>query len=65
MPLTGASVIHFMDNLGVVSAMCSGNSTVTDNSRIVSATLAIEAVLGGTKDRTWRGSGYTLRVVAY
>ena len=44
--LTGASVIHFIDNLGVLSAMCSGNSTVADISRIISATLAIEAALG-------------------
>ena len=44
--LAGASVIHFIDNLGVLSAMCSGNSTVFDISRIISATLAIEAALG-------------------
>lgn len=44
--LPNVSVIHFIDNLGVLSALCSGSSNVCDISHIVSATLAIEAALG-------------------
>ncbi len=49
--LHDVSVIHFIDNLGVLSAMCSGSSNVCDISHIVSATLAIEAALGM---RSWK-----------
>jgi len=39
------SVIHFIDNLGVLSAMCRGSSTVCDISHIVASALSMEAAL--------------------
>ena len=49
--LRNKSVIHFVDNLGVLSALCKGSSAVFDVGHIVSATLMTEAALGM---RSWK-----------
>jgi hypothetical protein len=44
--LKGRSVVHFIDNLGVLSAFCRGSSKVGDIAQIVAATLTLETTLG-------------------
>ena len=43
--LRGQSVVHFIDNLGVLSAFCRGSSKVCDIAHIVTATLTLETTL--------------------
>jgi hypothetical protein len=49
--IRGSSIIHFIDNLGVLSAYCKGSSTLYDIAHIVSAALILEA---GLNLRSWK-----------
>jgi hypothetical protein len=49
--LKNASIMHFIDNLGVLSAFCKGSSSVQDISCIIAAALSLEASLGL---RSWK-----------